>query len=536
MFKQENSTQEYKCIQSIGEYINAIQEIIKKEREKDSDFDKKYEVYFRGHIDKDFFLIPSLLRNKPGNKDLVGQACKEIVDNEHIAFRSLVAKHPSEFAEFTSAIEYLVKMQHYKLKTRLLDITSNALVALYFACTTESGDVNEKLGEVIIFKLPKRIIKHYDSDTISAVANIARCKPTDFIFSLRGEKNQLSDFINGLIDPSCKRNKPTYNNYQSVLSSNSNDSNSTKKQGNTSYNSHGILKKDSLAWTPPRGIPQTEIQNLTNFYRAKIQEEDTSEETFVSDEHKASFDEQLYDLHHQIKSDFVNGLINLGCKRNKSTCNNCQSALLSKIMIQIAQKKQVKISHNSHKISKTNSSARTPPRGIPQTEIQNLINFYRAKIQEVDTSEETYVSNEYKAWFNNNKLCYLHHQIKAEKPYYNQLIEPYDLGKIWAVNTKLENPRIINQSGSFLLFGLGINKEEIDGSNQLTYTKEFYPQIPDAWIAGRIGIGTHCNNIKDNKKNIVQQLSMLGIDHSFIFPDLETAAKEINKQLLTSEG
>lgn len=424
MFKQENSTQEYKCIQSIGEYINAIQEIIKKEREKDSDFDKKYEVYFRGHIDKDFFLIPSLLRNKPGNKDLVGQACKEIVDNEHIAFRSLVAKHPSEFAEFTSAIEYLVKMQHYKLKTRLLDITSNALVALYFACTTESGDVNEKLGEVIIFKLPKRIIKHYDSDTISAVANIARCKPTDFIFSLRGEKNQLSDFINGLIDPSCKRNKPTYNNYQSVLSSNSNDSNSTKKQGNISYNSHGILKKDLSTWTPPRGIPQTEIQNLTNFYRAKIQEEDTSEETFVSDEHKASFDEQLYDLHHQ---------------------------------------------------------------------------------------------------------------IKAEKSYYNLLIEPYDLGKIWAVNTKLENPRIINQSGSFLLFGLGINEEEIDGSNQLTYTKEFHPQIPDAWIAGRIGIGTHCNNIKDNKKNIVQQLSMLGIDHSFIFPDLETAAKEINKQLLTSE-
>lgn len=424
MCKQENSTQEYKCIQSIGEYINAIQEIIKKEREKDSDFDKKYEVYFRGHIDKDFFLIPSLLRNKPGNKDLVGQACKEIVDNEHIAFRSLVAKHPSEFAEFTSAIEYLVKMQHYKLKTRLLDITSNALVALYFACTTESGDVNEKLGEVIIFKLPKRIIKHYDSDTISAVANIARCKPTDFIFSLRGEKNQLSDFINGLIDPSCKRNKPTYNNYQSVLLSNSYDSNSTKKQGNISYNSHGILKKDSLAWTPPRGIPQTEIQNL--------------------------------------------------------------------------------------------------------------INFYRAKIQEVDTSEETFVSDKYKAWFN-DKLCYLHHQIKAEKSYYNLLIEPYDLGKIWAVNTKLKNPRIINQSGSFLLFGLGINEEEIDGSNQLTYTKEFHPQIPDAWIAGRIGIGTHCNNIKDNKKNIVQQLSMLGIDHSFIFPDLETAAKEINKQLLTSE-
>lgn len=114
MCKQENSTQEYKCIQSVGEYINAIQEIIEQERKNNSDFDKNYEVYFRGHIDKDFFLIPSLLRNKPGAKDLVGQACKEIVDNEHIAFRSIVAKHPSEFAECKSAIEHLVKMQHYK--------------------------------------------------------------------------------------------------------------------------------------------------------------------------------------------------------------------------------------------------------------------------------------------------------------------------------------------------------------------------------------------------------------------------------------
>lgn len=440
MCKQEKSTQGYKCIQSVGEYINAIQEIIKKEREKDSDFDKKYEVYFRGHIDKDFFLIPSLLRNKPGNIDLVGQACKEIVDNEHIAFRSIVAKHPSEFAECTSAIEYLVKMQHYKLKTRLLDITSNALVALYFACTTESGDVNDKLGEVIVFKLPKRIIKHYDSDTISAVANIARCKPSDFIFSLRGEKNQLSDFVNGLIDPDCKRNKPTYNNYQSALLSKSNGSNSTQKQGMSPY--------------------------------------------------------------------------------------------------------------NSNEISETNSFAGSHLHGIPQTEIQNLTNFYRAKIQEVDTSEDSLVTLEYKNQFN-GELDYLHHQIKAEKSYYKLLIEPYDLGKIWAVNTKLENPRIINQSGSFLLFGLGI--KEIDGSNQLIYSKEFHPQIPDTWIAGRIGVGSYKahtqeeteetkNQIRKRKKknkkkkaNIVRQLSMLGIDHSFIFPDLETAAKEINKQLLSSK-
>lgn len=213
MCKQENSTQEYKCIRTVGEYINAIQEIIEQERKKnsyfDNDFDKEYEVYFRGHIDKDFFLIPSLLRNKPGNKDLVGQACKEIVDNEHIAFRSLVAKHPSEFAECKSAIEHLVKMQHYGLKTRLLDITSNALVALYFACKS-SKDRNNKTGSVIVFKLPKTIIKHYDSDTISAIANIAKCKTSDLQFPLCGYEETPYEFTEGIRAPSIEPKELRY--------------------------------------------------------------------------------------------------------------------------------------------------------------------------------------------------------------------------------------------------------------------------------------------------------------------------------------
>lgn len=90
----------------------------------------EYEIFFRGHENIAYQLVPNLLRNN-STKNQKGQAVKEIVDNEYLAFRDIVEKQPSEFAQCNSAIEYLVKMQHFGLKTRLLDITSNALIALY---------------------------------------------------------------------------------------------------------------------------------------------------------------------------------------------------------------------------------------------------------------------------------------------------------------------------------------------------------------------------------------------------------------------
>ena len=91
----------------------------------------KYEIFYRGHENIDYQLVPNLLRDN-STKRQNGQAVKDIVNNEHLAFRDIVEKQPSEFAQCNSAIEYLVKMQHFGLKTRLLDITSNALIALYF--------------------------------------------------------------------------------------------------------------------------------------------------------------------------------------------------------------------------------------------------------------------------------------------------------------------------------------------------------------------------------------------------------------------
>lgn len=129
---------------------------------------------YRGHGSTDFKLQPSIFR-KTGTKE-----------NEHILLRELIAAHPEDFHGDTSALEMLVRMQHYSLPTRLLDVTFNPLVALYFACESvkkrvpirrdgrRSTRTTDMDGHVVILTVPKRRIRYFDSDTVSCLANLAR--------------------------------------------------------------------------------------------------------------------------------------------------------------------------------------------------------------------------------------------------------------------------------------------------------------------------------------------------------------------------
>ena len=66
-------------------------------------------------------------------------------------------------------------MQHFSLPTRLLDVTQNPLVALYFSCRSQPS----RSAEVISFKIAKRRVKYFDSDTASCIANLANLSTSE---------------------------------------------------------------------------------------------------------------------------------------------------------------------------------------------------------------------------------------------------------------------------------------------------------------------------------------------------------------------
>lgn len=130
---------------------------------------EKGEVFYRGHSNKSRYkLEPSLFRKDDDGNYLY-------LENEHILYRELMVSNSADFQSDEYTLDRLVRMQHYSLPTRLLDITSNPLIALYFACKSSP----EEDGEVIVFSMARSEVKYFDSDVASCIANLARLPKTE---------------------------------------------------------------------------------------------------------------------------------------------------------------------------------------------------------------------------------------------------------------------------------------------------------------------------------------------------------------------
>ncbi len=145
------------AVDSVEEFLAVLQE----HPPKDGD-----ETFYRGHEDVTFELTPSLLR-----KSAAGGW--KFMPNEDRLCKELLIAHYDEFEGDQYCFDQLVRMQHYGLPTRLLDISGNPLVALFFACYSDQGPIDGQ-GEVIIFRLPEDQVKYYDSDKVSCISNLSK--------------------------------------------------------------------------------------------------------------------------------------------------------------------------------------------------------------------------------------------------------------------------------------------------------------------------------------------------------------------------
>ena len=140
---------------------------------------KLHNYWFRGHSKEYDLLIPKLYRNKflPAVHITWKNLEKKIIES----FRREAQLLIEDKIDWDDSVRWMLLMQHYGVRTRLLDWTRSILIALYFCVIDNNGEDNGEDGELWTI-LPEKLWEKTDPVFQPAMPTMANEKLM-FLFS-----------------------------------------------------------------------------------------------------------------------------------------------------------------------------------------------------------------------------------------------------------------------------------------------------------------------------------------------------------------
>lgn len=479
--------------------VNSVSEFIEKIVQLDKE--EGTETFYRGHANRDWELLPSIFRTPNG------------VEKEHLLFRDMVAHEPQSFSECKSALDYLVQMQHYGLPTRLLDMTTNPLVALYFACQPTPDDAvagavaGARAGIQMIGKILRvcaaisQTLSQADATNETVARNVAQAIVGAIaVVDVGAVEQAITQVIATAVI--AEDAQDSFLDFMKVIA-------------------QAIVKATTVAGTQ-------EATNIMLVMAALFVAIGNSE---------LVFDEKLFSRAGAVAGAIAGisaeaGQIAVAVAMVAEGINTNVPGPLVEYPVEFAALFSAKA--GAELGSTFGAKARAKDGAvylfsIPEDKVKHydsdtvsvLANLAKCKI-----SEQCSACLSVEDFNEQPDIKFLLHQIKGEKPHFLPHIQPCDLSRLFFVKAKHGNQRIANQMGAFLIFGLGVKQTKASGSDGEVnlLTKSEHAEVPAEWIKKKLIIPKEC------KADILKELAQLGITESYIYPGIEQYAKELKKR------